>query len=246
MGTGGEHKIMAEKKIAQYKQIENDLLEKINLGYYKKGDLIPTELELAATYQVSRVTVRKATDNLVARGLLSRMAGVGTSVCHPSVTSNPTQILGFTDVMTAQGMIPSTRVTAFSLQKASANIASILNIEKDEPIYFIQRQRYCNDELLQLETSYMSARLYPDLSIEMLEKSKYHYFEQVKHMTIAYSHHTVTPIHPGKDVAELFGITSDTPIIKVANITHLENGQVMDYTELILNSPKYQLTYIKR
>ena len=51
---------MSEKKIAQYKQIENDLLEKINLGYYKKGDLIPTELELAATYQVSRVTVRKA------------------------------------------------------------------------------------------------------------------------------------------------------------------------------------------
>ena len=51
---------MSEKKIAQCKQIENDLLEKINLGYYKKGDLIPTELELAATYQVSRVTVRKA------------------------------------------------------------------------------------------------------------------------------------------------------------------------------------------
>ena len=237
---------MSEKKIAQYKQIENDLLEKINLGYYKKGDLIPTELELAATYQASRVTVRKATDNLVARGLLSRMAGVGTSVCHPSVTSNPTQILGFTDVMKAQGMVPSTLVTAFSLQKASANIASILNIEKDEPIYFIRRQRYGNEELLQLETSYMSARLYPDLSIEMLEKSKYHYFEQVKHMTIAYSHHTVTPIHPSREVAELFGITSDTPIIKVANITHLENGQVMDYTELILNSPKYQLTYIKR
>ena len=46
-------------------------------------------------------------------------------------------------------------------------------------------------------------------------------------------------------VAELFHISTDTPIIKAANITYLENGQVMDYTELILNSPKYQLTYIK-
>ncbi len=43
---------MAEKRIAQYKQIENDLLQKINLGYYKKDDLIPTELELSNTYQV--------------------------------------------------------------------------------------------------------------------------------------------------------------------------------------------------
>lgn len=66
---------MAEKRIAQYKQIENDLLQKINLGYYKKDDLIPTELELSNTYHVSRVTVRKATDNLVAKGLLTRVAG---------------------------------------------------------------------------------------------------------------------------------------------------------------------------
>lgn len=35
---------MPEKRIAQYKQIENDLLQKINLGYYKKDDLIPTEI----------------------------------------------------------------------------------------------------------------------------------------------------------------------------------------------------------
>lgn len=237
---------MAQKKIAQYKQIEYDLLEKINLGYYKKGDLIPTELELASTYHVSRVTVRKATDNLVARGLLSRMAGVGTSVCQPSVTSNPSQIQGFTDVMTALGIIPSTKVTVFSLQEASSNIASILNIEKNESIYLIQRQRFGDEQLLQLETSYMSARLYPDLSVQLLQQSKYRYFEEVKHMTIAYSHHTVTPIHPSRDIAELFDISVDTPIIKVANITYLENGQVMDYTELILNSPKYQLTYVKR
>ena len=70
---------MTQKRIAQYKQIENDLLEKINLGYYQKDDMIPTELELSNTYHVSRVTVRRATDNLVARGLLSRIAGVGTS-----------------------------------------------------------------------------------------------------------------------------------------------------------------------
>ena len=63
---------MTQKRIAQYKQIENDLLEKINLGYYQKDDMIPTELELSNTYHVSRVTVRRATDNLVARGLLSR------------------------------------------------------------------------------------------------------------------------------------------------------------------------------
>ena len=92
----------------------------------------------------------------------------------------------------------------------------------------------------------MSCRLYPDISMQVLQGSKYQYFEQVKGMKIAYSNHTVTPLHPSREIADMFGISQDTPILKVANTTYLLNGQVMDYTELTLNSPKYQLTYVKR
>lgn len=237
---------MAEKRIAQYKQIENDLLQQINLGYYKKDDLIPTELELSNKYHVSRVTVRKATDNLVARGLLTRVAGVGTFVSHPSVTLNPSSIQGFSKTMGDQGISVRTEVPTFTLQKAPVNIASILAIEAGEPIYFIERLRYADHQILQFETTYMSSRLYPDISIQILQNSKYRYFEETKNMKIAYSHHVVTPLHPSKRVADMFGITLDTPILRVANTTYLVNGQVMDYTELTLNSPKYQLTYEKK
>ncbi len=237
---------MAKKRIAQYKQIEHDLLEKIHLGYYKKDDLIPTELELSNTYHVSRVTVRKATDNLVAQGLLCRVAGVGTFVCHPSVTINPSSIQGFSEAMKEKGLQVRTEVSSFMIQKAPANIASILEIEKDEPMYFIERLRYADNEIFQFETTYMSARLYPDISIQVLQQSKYRYFEETKGMKIAYSQHAVTPILPSRRFVELFGISSNTPILRVANITHLTNGQIMDYTELTLNSPKYQLTYIKK
>lgn len=236
---------MAEKRIAQYKQIENDLLQKINSGYYKKDDLIPTELELSNTYHVSRVTVRKATDNLVAKGLLTRVAGVGTFVCPPAVTLNPSSIQGFSEVMCEQGFSVRTEVPAFMVQKAPSNIASILKLETGEPIYFFERIRYANDEIFQFETTYMSSRLYPDISMQVLQQSKYQYFEQVKGMKIAYSDHTVTPIHPSKNIADMFGISLDTPVLRVANTTYLTNNQIMDYTELILNSPKYQLTYVK-
>ena len=237
---------MAEKRLAQYKQIESDLLQQINLGYYKKDDLIPTELELSNTYHVSRVTVRKATDNLVAKGLLSRVAGVGTFVCHPSVTLNPSSIQGFSEAMVEQGIQTHTEVPTFALQKAPANIASILGIETGELIYFFERVRYAQEEIFQFETTYMSSRLYPDISIQVLQGSKYQYFEQTKGLKIAYSHHTVTPLLPSKQIANLFKISLDTPILRVANTTYLVNGQVMDYTELTLNSPKYQLTYEKK
>lgn len=237
---------MSEKRIAQYKQIENDLLQKINLGYYKKNDLIPTELELSNTYHVSRVTVRKATDNLVAKGLLKRVAGLGTFVQHSAVTLNPSSIQGFSSNMTRQGIQVHTEIPTFTLQRAPSNIASILKIETGEPIYFIERIRYANDEVLQFETTYMSSQLYPNISIQVLQKSKYQYFEETLGLKIAYSQHTVTPIHPSKRIADIFGISLTTPILRVANTTYLDNGQVMDYTELTLNSPKYQLTYEKR
>lgn len=236
---------MASKKIAQYKQIENDLLQQINLGYYKKDDMIPTEYELSQAYHVSRVTVRKATDNLVAKGLLSRIPGVGTFVCHPSVTLNPSFIKGFSATMAEQGIPVHTDIPTFNLQKAPANIAAILNIEQGESIYFIERIRYAGKEILQFESTYMSSRLYPDISIQVLQGSKYSYFEQEKGLKIAYSQHIVTPIHPSQRIAKMFGISPETPILRVANTTYLTNGQVMDYTELTLNSPKYQLTYIK-
>lgn len=92
----------------------------------------------------------------------------------------------------------------------------------------------------------MSSRLYPDISIQVLKNSKYKYFEQEKGLKIAYSNHTVTPLHPSKRIAKLFDISLDTPILQVANTTWLTNGQIMDYTVLTLNSPIYQLTYEKR
>lgn len=237
---------MSEKRVAQYKQIENDLLQKINLGYYKKDDLIPTESELSATYKVSRVTVRRATDNLVAKGLLKRVAGLGTFVCQPSVTLIPSTIQGFSATMENLGITVRTEVPTFMLQKAPANIASILRIETGEPIYFIERIRYAGEDIFQFETTYMSSRLYPDISIQVLQGSKYRYFEKTKGMKVSHSTHAVTPLHPTKKFADLFGIPFDTPILRLASTTYLTNGQIMDYTEVTLNSPKYQLTYEKR
>lgn len=235
-----------KKKIPQYKQIENDLTDKITMGHYKKDDLIPTELELSNMYKVSRVTIRKATDNMVAKGYLYRVSGVGTFVKQVSVASKVTALRGFTDEITDLGMVPHSEVEMFALEKAPRHIANILKLKEQSPVFHIKRKRYADNELFVMETTWMSAELYPDMSVHVLKGSKYHFFEDQKQLKIAYSYHVVTPIHPSAQIAELFGIDQDTPIIKIGNTTYFDNGQIMDYSELILNSPKYQLRYIKQ
>ena len=71
---------MAAKKTPQYKQIENKLMEQIRLGYYKINDMVPKEMELADMFGVSRVTVRKALDDMANMGMIRRVPGVGTFI----------------------------------------------------------------------------------------------------------------------------------------------------------------------
>ncbi|RDG35997.1 GntR family transcriptional regulator [Streptomyces corynorhini] len=64
----------------RYAAIANDLTAKLATGRWAVGALLPTEPELAASYKVSRETLRRALQRLEASGLISRHPGTGTRV----------------------------------------------------------------------------------------------------------------------------------------------------------------------
>lgn len=74
-----------EKKVFLYKQVYQDLRDKINSNYYKSGDLLPSEREVGEIYHVDRTTVRKAFSLLVDEGLVEKRPGKGSVVLQPSV-----------------------------------------------------------------------------------------------------------------------------------------------------------------
>ena len=58
--------------MALYEKIRDGLKEKIQSGELKEGDMIPTEIQLAETFHVSRPTIRRALNDLVVDGYLRR------------------------------------------------------------------------------------------------------------------------------------------------------------------------------
>ncbi len=72
--------MQSAKNIPTYMHIYEDVYEKIINGDYKEGDKLPTEMEFCAQYYVSRITVKKALEKLVSKGLIIRIAGKGTFV----------------------------------------------------------------------------------------------------------------------------------------------------------------------
>ena len=65
-----------------YKQLEEKLQKEIETGERPAGSRLPTENELSETYNVSRVTVRKALAGLSELGYLYRKSGKGTFVAE--------------------------------------------------------------------------------------------------------------------------------------------------------------------
>lgn len=71
---------MNESSLPLYRQIKEDLLAQIDQGILRPGDKIPTEYELIRKYQVSRITVSKALNDLKADGLITRFPNKGSFV----------------------------------------------------------------------------------------------------------------------------------------------------------------------
>ena len=72
-----------------YQQVKDDIRAAIESGKYKTNEKIPPEPELSAEYSVSRITVRRAVEELCAEGYLIKMQGRGTSASPASTASLP-------------------------------------------------------------------------------------------------------------------------------------------------------------
>ena len=59
-----------EQTAPQHRHIQDNIVNDIIRGTYKKGMMIPNQAELAEKYGVSRTTIRKATDKLIQNGIL--------------------------------------------------------------------------------------------------------------------------------------------------------------------------------
>lgn len=70
-----------------YQQIKDDLLQQIEAGEFAPGDRIPTEHQLMEQYQVSRITVSKALNELKAEGTIERFPNKGTFVSESTLSS---------------------------------------------------------------------------------------------------------------------------------------------------------------
>lgn len=96
-----------EGKLPKYYLLKKEILNKIETGEYQEGSMIESERELTECYQFSRITVRKAIDELVNEGYLYRIQGKGTYVKGETETQNLFSLRSCTEDVKRLGRTPS-------------------------------------------------------------------------------------------------------------------------------------------
>ena len=138
----------------------------------RPGDRLPSERDLSRRWHAARMTVRSATDALVAEGLVVRRHGSGTYVQAPPVV----RFLGltsFTQDMRDRGLEPGSRLLDFAVEPADGPVAARLRVPVGDPVHRFSRLRLGSGEPMAIETVWIASALVPGLEPADLDGSLY-------------------------------------------------------------------------
>jgi len=151
-------------------QLKNMVKVLVENGSYKPGDKFYSEGELAKICGVSRMTVRKAMDELSREGLILRIPGKGTFVGRKKLVEKLTELVGFTQDMESKGYVPSSRVIEKRVISPPKKIRILLQLESGEKVLFLKRIRYASGEAVALQVAYVQLKFFPGIEKLDLEK----------------------------------------------------------------------------
>jgi len=224
-------RIDRHSKTPLYHQISENIREFIQSRQLAPGEMIPSEWELRDLYGVSRLTVRKALDDLVRDGLLLRKHGVGTFVAHASVAQIYPSELSFTRNMEQIGCKPGSRIVSIKAGPASDEIAQTLGIESGSSVFELVRVRLADDRPLLLETSYLSAQRFPGLTeADLRTGSLYQFLSDHYRVDITALDQVMEPTLLTDREAALLEVAPGEPAILSEMIGYTAAGEVIEYT----------------
>ena len=226
-----------------YYQIVSDIKQQIKDGVLLPGDKLPAENTLSQTYQVSRVTVRKALDDLCALGLTERRPNRGHFVARiKDDRKNGKRSLH--DTLLSSGRVPTSRILSMTTEPASPSQSRHFGIPQGEPVILIHRVRYADGVPFALEHIYLPGDLFEGINPWALENSSMiRIREEEFHIEIAYSTQTLNPKVPTAQQAELLELKSRKPLLAISSDIVNKDGRVVKHTETLFVADVVEYTF---
>lgn len=233
-------------KKPMYRQIADTLRERVQRGELKPGDALPTESALQEEFAVSRVTVRQALKQLTQEAIIESIQGSGSYVKAERVNYDIYQLTSFYEKLADRNVETHSDVKVFEAIDACQKLADTLQVAEGEKIWHVKRVRFIQQKPVTLEETWMPLSLFPDLTWQVMENSKYHFIEQIKKMVIDRSEQEIVPIMPSEEAVALLGLDPNQPILEKISRGFLSDGRVFEYSRNAFKSDDYKFTLVAK
>ncbi|UZD68050.1 GntR family transcriptional regulator [Brucella sp. JSBI001] len=224
---------IAEDHAPLYAKVETSLADDISASALPAGSQLPPEDRLIERFGVSRTTVRKAIENLVARGLVEIRRGKGTFVAQPKVTQELTELTGFVEDMQALGRAPTARLLDTEIVPADADVARQLALPSGALVMRIRRVRLADGVAMSLDETYLPREIGEkivthDLDIEPI----FTLLEDKYDLPLVEAEYRLEAVTASPDVAEALAVEPGSAVFLIERTSYTEGHRAIDYEKL--------------
>lgn len=214
-----------------YRQIKALILQALEAGEWRPGQVIPSEQELAARFNVSQGTVRKAIDEMAADNLLVRKQGKGTYVASHN---DPRALFRFLRLAPIDGDLSHPQSVPLDCWRAKAGqeASRMLGIEPGAPIIIVRRLLKFGVKPVVIDEIYLPGEVFHGLSLEVLQDwsgSLYSLFETRFGLRMIRAQERLRAVAADRSAAEILKVSEGTPLLSVERVTYTYGDKPVEW-----------------
>jgi len=228
-------------KTPKYLQLKGCLQELI-AGMAKDGkDCLPSERELGEKYGVSRITIRRALEELEQEGKLYRVHGKGAFIRKEKIPQPLTKLSSFTEDMRRRNMKPDSRILVLDYITAGPHIAEKLWVAADEQVVLLKRLRLADGEPMAIENCYLRKET-GSMIMDRLNngESLYELLQNHCGIQLSYAEQTIEVCVLKGWEKKLLGNESPPYALFTCRLTYDTNNVPVEYVESKYRSDRYR------
>lgn len=228
-----------------YIQVAVKLKCEIDKGTFPAGSKLPSENQLVDLLKVSRVTVRKALQQLNDGGYIFSEKGKGSFVKSNKLRHDFLSMSGLAQEIAGAGLETTNIIDAFKVLPADEFISKKLNISLGDPVNFARRLRLVDDKVASFEEFYIPRVLLPQLNENDLKGSKFEYLSR-HGIEMVKTQQKLLPTLPDAAVQRLLDVDELEPILINESQNFYEEYKIYEYSIVYYKSSMYDFEITAR
>jgi len=218
-----------------YVQLARKLGQAIRDGHYQADEALPSERLLSESLDVSRVTARKAIDQLVEQGLIVRRRGSGNYIA-PRIEQPLSRLTSFSEELHQRGHTPSSKWLERGITSAVPDEQLSLGLSPGARVARLERLRLADEVVMAYEVSVLPQNVLPQP--ESVEGSLYEYLTSTHQAPVRALQH-IRAMNAEAPLAKLLEVPTGLALLFITRVGYLDNGAAIELTHSYCRSDYY-------